>query len=49
VTSAALESATDRSVCPFASRAVGSPAIIIAVLHCAAVTLGSGYWLDEVS
>ena len=33
---------------PFAVGAVGSLAILVAVLHCAAATLANGYWFDEV-
>jgi hypothetical protein len=48
VTTAALDAATDRPVAPFAVGRVGSLALFVAVLHCAASTLGSGYWFDEM-
>ena len=48
MTSAAVETATDRPVAPFAVGTVGSLAIFVAVLHCTAATLTNGYWFDEV-
>lgn len=48
VTSAAVETTTDRPVAPFAVRTVSSLAVFVAVLHCAAATFAHGYWFDEV-
>jgi hypothetical protein len=48
VTTAAVQTATHRPVTRFAAGAVGSIAVVVAVLHCAASPLGRGYWFDEV-
>ncbi len=48
VTSATIESATNRLVPPFATAVVVPTAALVTVLHCAASTLGHGYWFDEV-
>jgi hypothetical protein len=47
VTSAATETSLERSVEPFTRAAIVRVAALVTVLHCAASTLGSGYWFDE--
>ena len=48
VTSAVHETSTDRPVAPFATGIVGPISVAVAVLHCVASALGTGYWFDEV-
>ncbi len=48
MTTAVNETSTDRPVAPFAARIVVPIAAAVAVVHCVASTLGSGYWFDEV-
>ena len=48
MTSAAVDTATDRRIPPFATAAIVSIAALDTILHCVASTLGNGYWFDEV-
>jgi hypothetical protein len=47
VTTAQLDTASGRSIAPFAVCVVLPIAGVVAVLHCAASAFG-GYWFDEV-
>ena len=48
MTTTKTETTPDRQIAPFATSVVLPIAAVVAVLHCAAASLGGGYWFDEV-